>query len=819
MMVAPDPEDPTGERRILASTKSNLSKKPASLAYRFNVNGEVATLAWEGASPHTARSLLAQAKDGEPPEDRNAAKDAVNFLNGELGQRGPRLYQELLAEAKKAGISEITLRRAKAQLGIQSQKRGFGETGEWYWGFPASDPEPSSDPAPNPGLKDDHDPTPKMIKNDLFPVNDHLKAEAFRNGLQSNAPPKMIISEEKAENDHLSEADDRLQEPEQAPEPEGPEEPAPSLTLDGTLPRPPRRRRASRPKPAWAPDPQDPRPVLLDTQDPVPAKIPPGVPIGVDTEARGGAKNRPPLPWYPGDTLVCAGFAVSLNGSRSRFAFPAEDRVQIQRWLASPNPKVFHNAIYDLVWLRSAGFTIDGPVHDSRWLIMFENGLAITDLKQAGPYQFAVHYPNETNDLALILSYCGNDSLDALGLFSHPSPWRAQLLYQLYSRMVSRIAEMCLRGIPIFKDRLEQAYQAVTTDQADTLRVLGQYASINWQSPDQVREVFRKTLPGKTTPTGKPSVDLEAMAECTHPAALYRTFTRAGMLFRTFLRPIRPLDRLRGLFSLGGAWTGRMSCRYRNLQNVPKDPAHRSIYGDSRHLWIKWDFQTADLVVIASLTNCQGMLDVFARGGDLHKHTAAMLLDRPITSITDAERDVGKTLNFGCCYGGGVPMILARAREFGVEMTPEAARAYQIKFFNSYPEVLAWQRETARKLRAGIPIESAFGRRWIRSTNQRGVWNQLLAAPISGTTTDLLLTGLDAAWSLLEQCGVELVNLVHDEADFLARADAWPDIAKTIEAAAWTMAEVDRRFPMRVEVAIGPDWGSTKKQFVVGGAR
>jgi DNA polymerase-1 len=384
--------------------------------------------------------------------------------------------------------------------------------------------------------------------------------------------------------------------------------------------------------------------------------------------------------------------------------------------------------------------------------------------------------------------------------------------------MVPRIAEMSLRGIPIVRDRLERAYKAVTAEQAARLEALAQYAPIKWHILDEVREVFKATLPGKTTPTGKPSVDLEAMAQCTHPAApLYRAFSRAGSLIRNFLHPILPLDRLRGLFSLGGAWTGRMSCSDRNLQNVPKDHAHRSIYGDPTRLWIKWDFQAADLVVIASLTNCRAMLGVFARGGDLHKHTAAGMLYRPITSITEKERDIGKTLNFGCCYGGGIPMILERAREFGVDMTPDAARVYQAKFFNLYPEVLAWQRETARKLRAGTPIESAFGRRWIRSADQRGVWNQLLAAPISGTTTDLLLTGLDAAWPLLEQSGVELINLVHDEADFIAPADAWPDIAKTIEAAARTMAEADSRFPMRVEVATGLDWGSTKKQFVVGG--
>lgn len=58
LVLAADPADP--ERRILASTKTNVGKPPASLALRLvAVEGtDVARLAWEGPSTHTAETLL-----------------------------------------------------------------------------------------------------------------------------------------------------------------------------------------------------------------------------------------------------------------------------------------------------------------------------------------------------------------------------------------------------------------------------------------------------------------------------------------------------------------------------------------------------------------------------------------------------------------------------------------------------------------------------------------------------------------------------------------------------------------------------------------
>ncbi|HEY3351174.1 MAG TPA: AAA family ATPase [Thermoanaerobaculia bacterium] len=148
LLVAKDPADE--ERRILASAKSNLSRPPDSLAYRLRNAGDVARVEFETSSvPLTADQLLAAQ---EQPEHCGPRGEAVDFLRDLLADR-PVGAKEVLKAAREAGISEMTLRRAKDKLGIRPKRIGF--EGGWFWGLPA---------------EGDHK-APKVIT----PGNDHLR--------------------------------------------------------------------------------------------------------------------------------------------------------------------------------------------------------------------------------------------------------------------------------------------------------------------------------------------------------------------------------------------------------------------------------------------------------------------------------------------------------------------------------------------------------------------------------------------------------------------------------------------------------------------
>jgi len=132
LLVAKDPDDPNG--RVLASTKSNLAKLPISLAFDLSKAEDGALrLGWKGESTHTAESLLAAPRDDE---DRDALGEATDVLRTIL-ESGTTSAPEVTRDARKAGVSEITLKRAKARLGIRSRKVGFGNAGVWHWYLPS----------------------------------------------------------------------------------------------------------------------------------------------------------------------------------------------------------------------------------------------------------------------------------------------------------------------------------------------------------------------------------------------------------------------------------------------------------------------------------------------------------------------------------------------------------------------------------------------------------------------------------------------------------------------------------------------------------
>ena len=134
LLVGRDPDDE--ERRILASIKSNLSRPPASLAFRVQEDQERRPfIGWEsGTVEITADGLLAAGVGGD--EERTAQGEAVEFLRMELAE-GRRPADEIEAAAKRNGIAPRTLSRARRALSVKAEREGFGKEGRWFQSLPA----------------------------------------------------------------------------------------------------------------------------------------------------------------------------------------------------------------------------------------------------------------------------------------------------------------------------------------------------------------------------------------------------------------------------------------------------------------------------------------------------------------------------------------------------------------------------------------------------------------------------------------------------------------------------------------------------------
>jgi len=137
----PDSDDPA--RRLFVQAKNNLAGDCGGLVFRVEqrlVENEIVASAvtWEGERiARTADEILAANRDGNESPERSEAEE---FLRSILSS-GPQPATEIEAEAKGAGLSMRTVRRAQKGLGIKPYRKaesgdGLGRSGRWYWSLP-----------------------------------------------------------------------------------------------------------------------------------------------------------------------------------------------------------------------------------------------------------------------------------------------------------------------------------------------------------------------------------------------------------------------------------------------------------------------------------------------------------------------------------------------------------------------------------------------------------------------------------------------------------------------------------------------------------
>jgi hypothetical protein len=112
----------------------SLEQAPLQEAPEISASG----IAWGEAVKGRAIDLLAKLEGLEPGKgDGPLLSEAKGFLQHMLAD-GPMGATELMAEAKGAGISPASLKRAKQALGVQSEKAA-GD-GPWQWRLPERSP-------------------------------------------------------------------------------------------------------------------------------------------------------------------------------------------------------------------------------------------------------------------------------------------------------------------------------------------------------------------------------------------------------------------------------------------------------------------------------------------------------------------------------------------------------------------------------------------------------------------------------------------------------------------------------------------------------
>ena len=169
------------------------------------------------------------------------------------------------------------------------------------------------------------------------------------------------------------------------------------------------------------------------------------------------------------------------------------------------------------------------------------------------------------------------------------------------------------------------------------------------------------------------------------------------------------------------AVTGRLSSTDPNLQNIPvRTPEGRRIreafVAPRGSKIVSADYSQIELRIMAHLSGDRSLIDAFARGEDVHRHTASEVFDTPAGDVTSEQRRYAKVINFGLIYGMSA---FGLAQNLDIERA--AAQSYMEKYFSRYPSVARYMERTRNEARERGYVETVFGRRlWlpdIRSSN------------------------------------------------------------------------------------------------------
>jgi len=278
---------------------------------------------------------------------------------------------------------------------------------------------------------------------------------------------------------------------------------------------------------------------------------------------------------------------------------------------------------------------------------------------------------------------------------------------------------------------------------------------------------------------------------------------------------------LHGGFRQIGTATGRPVSVKPNLLNMPATPAFRRCFvarpGCSL---VVADYSQFELRELAEFSQDPAMIDALVNDRDLHLETAAAIFNVPLVEVTDTQRKVGKTLNFGVSYGMAkyaMQYQLAGQKIFvSVEQADEYIKAWRRKFREGW----AWIENQGKQALKHGHTETLLGRRryferW-HLEMPRDVEGKIRREganfPIQGGNADVTKLAMVLIQEALQPLGGSVIVQVYDE--ILSEVpEAHATTAKEIVVEAMTMAAetIIKTVPVKVDCVISPTWAEEDK--------
>jgi DNA polymerase-1 len=301
-------------------------------------------------------------------------------------------------------------------------------------------------------------------------------------------------------------------------------------------------------------------------------------------------------------------------------------------------------------------------------------------------------------------------------------------------------------------------------------------------------------------------------------------------------------DRIHTTFKLFGTVTGRLSSgkedaekvtggktnlRGVNLQQVPRDPFIRGLFGaPPGFTFVEADFSQVELRVVAFLSRDKTMLGIYQRGEDIHAATASWVLGIPQSKVSKEDRKKAKAVNFGFVYGMGAKKFVSTAFEkYELVFTLGEATDIRRAFFDRFRGLYSWHNRQRRIVQQYGRVQSPIGRVRhlpdIYSSDQGVVAEaerQAINSPVQSFASDMNLISMILINREFVRLGIkgQCLGLVHDALNFEIHNDhlglALPIIKDTMEnlpLRKWFGVDMD--MPIISDLKIGTHWGDAKE--------
>ena len=397
------------------------------------------------------------------------------------------------------------------------------------------------------------------------------------------------------------------------------------------------------------------------------------------------------------------GIAVAVDGYKAYFPIahgegPNMDRKKVLDWFTdvceSPATKIFHNAMYDVCWIRNLGIKINGLIIDT---------MIAASIIDENRFQYSLNslswvYLNQGKNEALLTKAAKERGLDPkadmwklpameVGAYAEKDAELTLLLWHHLKRIIIEddlqdifnletdlfpcLVDMRHLGVRVDIEKADQLKKVMAIKEQNLLQQIKIETGIDTQiwAARSIAQVFEKLkLPySRTEKTDSPSFTKNFISTHDHPVvrmiAEARKINKVSTTFIDTILNHSHLGRIHADINQirsddGGTVTGRFSYANPNLQQIPArdpdtGPLIRSLFiPEEGCTWGTFDYSQQEPRLVAHYALRFG-LDSAAPISEAYQEDPKTDFHQIVADMAEIDRKEAKTINLGLFYGMG----------------------------------------------------------------------------------------------------------------------------------------------------------------------